>query len=228
MYQDSYQFQTRFSVFPPVIKNLLIINGLVFLAQMTPFLQDWLMQWSALWPVGAPGTIDTPNGPARVPGFYPWQVITYAFMHGGLSHLFFNMFALWMFGINIEYTMGSQRFTTYYFVSVIGAAFVQLTVAWLSGAVYPTIGASGGVMGILLAFGMLFPNQRIYLLFPPIPLKAKYLVIGYAVIDLWAGVSGTQQGVANFAHLGGMAFGLLLILYWRGKLPIRPDRTMPF
>ncbi len=226
MAEGRYQIQTQFSAFPPVIKNLLIINGLVYLAQVTPVLSDYLTQWFALWPIGTPEVAQGPGGMMEVPRFWPWQVISYAFLHGSLTHIFFNMFALWMFGISIEYTMGSERFAWYYFICAVGAGLVQLLVAFLSSEIYPTIGASGGVMGILLAFGMLFPNREIYLLFPPIPIKAKWLVIGYAALDLWAGVSGSQQGVANFAHLGGMAFGVLMILYWRGRLPVRPKRTV--
>ena len=201
------------SPFPPVVKNLLIINGLVFLSQQVPTTGNWLVMLFGLWP------LSTPPGYGD---FYIWQLVTYGFLHGGMSHLFFNMFALWMFGVQIERSWGSHRFSVYYFSCVIGAGLVQLLVAAGTGSVYPTIGASGGVFGILLAFGMLFPNQIIVLLIPPIPMKAKWLVTGYGVLELFFATSGMQPGVANAAHLGGMAFGLLLILYWRGKLPIQP------
>ncbi len=206
------------SSIPPVVKNLLIINGLVFLGQQVPLTGNLLLVYFGLWPLSTP------------PGFgdfYLWQLVTYGFLHGGMGHLVFNMFALWMFGVQIEQTWGSRRFSIYYFTCVIGAGIVQLAVTAGSGGIYPTIGASGGVFGILLAFGMLFPNQIIVLLIPPIPMKAKWLVIGYGVLELFFATSGTQPGVANAAHLGGMAFGLLLILYWRGKLPIQPRRR-PF
>jgi membrane associated rhomboid family serine protease len=147
-------------VFPPVIKNLLILNGLVFLAQIVPATNQLLVSWFALWPIGAPFS--------NVPSFWPWQLVTYGFLHGGFGHILFNMFALWMFGIQIENTWGSRRFGIYYFVCVIGAGLVQLVVATLAaqgGDVYPTLGASGGVFGILLAFGMMFPDQEIYLYF---------------------------------------------------------------
>jgi membrane associated rhomboid family serine protease len=130
-----------------------------------------------------------------------------------------------MFGVQIENAWGSRRFAFFYFVCVIGAGLIQLIVVTTSGSFYPTVGASGGVFGILLAFGMMFPNQPIYIYFL-FPIKAKWLVIGYGAIELWAGITGTQAGVAHFAHLGGMLFGFLLIQYWRGKLPIQPGSRM--
>ena len=204
---QTYRPSSAFRSFPPVVKNLLIINGLVFLAQIVPSTNLWLVGLFGLWPVDY--------------NFWPWQLVSYAFLHGGFGHLFFNMYALWLFGVAVERTWGSRRFAVYYFACVIGAALVQLT----TGA-GPTIGASGGVFGILLAFGMLFPNHIIYLLIPPIPIKAKWLVIGYGVLELYFVSSGAQPGVANLAHLGGMAFGFLLIMYWRGKLPVQPKRRM--
>ncbi|NBC15834.1 MAG: rhomboid family intramembrane serine protease [Bacteroidetes bacterium] len=227
-YQDAYRPPTQFSVFPPVIKNLLIINVLVFVAQ---FLNDaFLTQYFALWPLGNfPDIIQSVFGARRVGDFWPWQLITYSFLHGGFGHIFFNMFALWMFGVQIENTWGTRRFAVFYFICVIGAGLTQLVVATIAaqnGQIYPTVGASGGVFGILLAFGMMFPDRYIFLLFPPIPIKAKWFVIGYGALELWAGISGTSSGVAHFAHLGGMVFGFLLIQYWRGKLPVQPERTM--
>ena len=159
MYQNSYRPLTQFSMFPPVIKNLLILNGLVFLATMTPVLSRVLVQWFALWPIG------DPSFTGGFASFLPWQLVTYSFLHGGFTHLLFNMFALWLFGVQIENTWGSRRFTIFYFVCVIGAGLIQLIVASSSGTVYPTVGASGGVFGILLAFGMMFPNQPIYIYF---------------------------------------------------------------
>ena len=158
--------------------------------------------------------------------FWPWQLVTYGFLHStaSITHILFNMFALWMFGIQLENEWGSRRFALYYFVCVIGAGLVQLTVTTLEGSYAPTLGASGGVFGVLLAFGMMFPNQVIMLLFPPIPMKAKYFVIGYGLIEFIAGVANTGSQVAHFAHLGGMLFGFLLIMYWRGKLPLKPKR----
>lgn len=218
MYQDYYRPPTQFSVFPPVIKNLLILNGLVFLAQSVPTTQEMLMRWFALWPLGIP---DAPG----YPSFWPWQLVSYSFLHGGFTHLLFNMFALWMFGVQVENAWGSRRFGIFYFACVIGAGLIQLVVVTLGTQLYPTVGASGGVFGILLAFGMMFPNQPIYIYFL-FPIKAKWLVIGYGALELWAAVTGSQAGVANFAHLGGMLFGFLLIQYWRGKLPAQPNRVM--
>lgn len=219
--QNAYRPTTQFSVFPPVIKNLLIINGLVFLAQVVPATNEVLTVLFALWPFATPFS--------NVPDFWPWQLVTYGFLHGGFMHLLFNMFALWMFGVQLENSWGSQRFAIFYFVCVIGAGLVQLVVATMaaqSGQVYPTVGASGGVFGILLGFGMMFPNRYIFLLFPPIPIKAKWFVLGYGAIELFSGIARTQSGVAHFAHLGGMLFGFLLIQYWRGKLPVQPPRIM--
>jgi len=204
------------SVFPPVIKNLLILNGLIFLAQLVPTTNELLMQWFALWPMGTPDVVRTQFGLREVAQFWPWQLVSYSFLHGGFSHLFFNMFALWMFGVQLENTWGSRRFALFYFVCVIGAGLFQVAVTW--GSFIPTVGASGGVFGILLAFGMTFPNQVIMLIFPPIPMKAKWFVMIYGGIELFAGITGTQSGVAHFAHLGGMLFGFLMIQYWRGKL----------
>ena len=231
MYQNTYRPPTQFSVFPPVIKNLLILNGLFFFAKFVAigtgggFLAG-LLNVMALYPPGAPEVGYTIFGTfGQIPGFWPWQLATYAFLHGDLWHLLFNMFALWMFGVQIENIWGSRRFVLYYFVCVVGAALIQMAVMW--GQPIPTLGASGGVFGILLAFGMMFPNQPIYLYFL-FPIKAKYFVIGFGALELWAAVTGTQAGVANFAHLGGMLFGLLLILYWRGKLPVKPERRMHY
>jgi membrane associated rhomboid family serine protease len=124
------------------------------------------------------------------------------------------MFALWMFGRELELMMGQKRFLTYYFTCVLGAALVQLIVGAAQGGLYPTVGASGGVFGILLAYGMAFPNRMIMLMFPPIPMKAKYFVLLYGLLELYLGASGSAPGVAHFAHLGGMLFGFLLIRYW--------------
>ena len=228
MRQDVYQPPTQFSVFPPVIKNLLILNGLFFLAQQVPATGELLLRWMALWPLGAPDVANSSFGLQRVPDFWPWQLVGYSFLHGGFGHILFNMFALWMFGVQLENTWGSRRFGIYYFACVIGAGLIQLVVASLAAAegnIYPTLGASGGVYGILLAFGMMFPNQPIYIYFL-FPVKAKWLVIGFGAIELWSGITGSPSGVAHFAHLGGMLFGFLLIMYWRGKLPIEPERKM--
>jgi membrane associated rhomboid family serine protease len=203
---------------PPVTRALLIANGAVYLLQMLT--GQALIVHFALWPLGA-------SEFANVPGFQPWQLVTYGFLHGGLTHIAFNMLALWMFGGPIERLFGSRPFALYYFVCVIGAAIAQLLVIeFFTGGFYPTLGASGGVFGLLLAYGMMYPHTRIMLLFPPIPMPAWLFVTGYGALELFLGITGTQAGVAHFAHLGGMAFGFILIQYWRGKLPIRPRRIL--
>ncbi len=234
-----------FKVLPMVVKNLLIINGLFFLATL------------ALQTMG----IDLIKNLAL---FYPksrqfgiWQLVTYMFLHGGFTHILFNMFALWMFGNVLENVWGPKRFLNYYLITGIGAGLTHLLVVYFrlvtsgyeltpdqweiiyregfqilqTGRNYanpamgyynllintPTIGASGAVFGILLAFGMMFPNSLIYIYFA-IPMKAKYFVILYGAIELFSGISGRSgDNVAHFAHLGGMIFGYFVILYWKKK-----------
>jgi len=172
------------------------------------------MRLLALWPLATPAQMNFSGVGVIDTGFGPWQLITYGLLHGGIGHLFFNMFALYMFGLPIEQAWGSRRFVIYYLVCIVGAGVVQLATAAATGEIYPTIGASGGVFGLLLAFGMMYPNQRILLLIPPVPIRAKYFVVGYGLLTLFFGVTGTMAGVAHFAHLGGMLFGLGMILYW--------------
>jgi len=198
---------------PPVVLTLLGINFLVFLAMGS--LDPSFINALALWPLGTPDQIMTPQGVQTLPSFGVWQLITYGFLHSGFSHIFFNMFGLWMFGSQVEEVWGPRRFLFYYLVCIVGAGIVQLITAAISGGIYPTIGASGAIFGILLAFGMLFPNRPVFLIFFPVPIPAKYMVIGYGLLELWAGIGGIQPGVAHFAHLGGMLFGFLLILRWR-------------
>ncbi len=148
-------------------------------------------------------------------GFMPWQVVTYAFLHGSAAHIFFNMFGLWMFGRDIEYSFGTVRFLAIYFASILAAAGTQLLVTTLMNNPEPTIGASGGVFGILLAFAVLYPKRTIVLLIPPIPMPAWAFVTLYGVIELTMGVTGAQASVAHFAHLGGMlGAGLMLAIMW--------------
>ena len=146
-------------------------------------------------------------------------MITYAFLHGGIGHLFFNMLGLWMFGSELERAWGAKRFIQFYTASVLAAAAAQLLVTAVLGSVFPTVGASGGLFGLLLAFGMMFPNRTIVPLFPPIPMKAKVFVALYGGLELLLGVTGTASGVAHFAHLGGMLGGFLMLRYWRGQSP---------
>jgi len=191
---------------PPVTTALIVANVAIYLLQS---LLPGLVVPFALWPLGA-SQMDP-----RV-GFAPWQLVTYAFLHGGLWHVAFNMFALYMFGGPIERVFGTRRFLLYYFVCVVSAALTQLAVAAMLGGLYPTIGASGGVFGLLLAYGLYFPNNRVMLIFPPIPMPARVFVVLYAALELFLGVTGTQAGVAHFAHLGGMIGGWLMLRYWRG------------
>jgi membrane associated rhomboid family serine protease len=171
---------------PPVTQALLLANVAIFF--LGELLGPGLFSAFALWPVGS--------------GFWPWQIITYAFLHGNFNHLFFNMLGLWMFGSELEHIWGQKRFLHFYTASVIAA----------------TIGASGGLFGLLLAFAMIFPN-RIILLFFVLPMKAKWLVALYGVLELYQGVYVMNSGVAHFAHLGGMLGGLLMLRYWRGQAP---------
>ena len=146
--------------------------------------------------------------------FSPWQLLSYAFLHGSFNHLFFNMFAVWMFGTPLEQAWGRQRFLIYYGACVVGAAVVQLLVQLFEGGIYPTIGASGGVFGLLLAYGAMWPENRIFLLFFPVPVKAKWFVLIYGGIELLLGFSRAMPGIAHFAHLGGMIFGAVLLYRW--------------
>ena len=197
----------------PVVKNLVIINVLVFLAQSAmPKLEPLLM---GHYPLGA--------------NFEPWQVITHMLMHGSLTHIFYNMFALVVFGSALERAWGSKRFLQYYMLCGIGAFFIyEVTVGYevfqltdsisFEGLAGRVVGASGCVYGLLLGFGMLFPNTELILLFPPIPIKAKYFVIIYGLIELSLAMSNSPgDNVAHVAHLGGMLFGFLLIKQWQNN-----------
>jgi membrane associated rhomboid family serine protease len=198
-----------FAFLPPVTRALIIANVAVFLLQQVapPAFVDLF----ALWPA------DSPN-------FQPWQVVTYSFLHGGrlfggfdITHIFFNMFALFMFGRPLEDFWGSRRFLIYYFVSVIAAAGTELIVQNATQSTDPVIGASGGIFGLLLGFGWYFPRAKLLLLFPPIPMPAWLFVTLFGILELFLGVTGADAGVAHFAHLGGMLGGALSILYWRAR-----------
>ena len=187
---------------PPATQALLLANVAMFF--LGDLLAPGLLSPLALYPVGA--------------GFWPWQIGTYAFLHGSFNHLFFNMLGLWMFGGELEHVWGQRRFLQFYAASVVAAALTQLLVNALLGSNLPTVGASGGLFGLLLAFAMIFPN-RVILLFFVIPMKAKYLVALYGLVELYQGVYVLNSGVAHFAHLGGMLGGLLTLRYWRGQAP---------
>ncbi len=208
-----------------VVKHLLIINILMFLGTA------WLMGEPTYVYNAAGMPVMRDLGRLQLALFFPtsayfapYQVVTHMFMHANFQHLFFNMFALFLFGPPIESVWGPRRFLFFYFVTGLGAMFLHLFVKYLE--VYhfgapsflldvPMLGASGAVFGILTGYGMLFPNNRIMLLIPPIPMRAKYFVMVYAAIELFLGLGPFQTGVAHFAHLGGALFGFLLILYWR-------------
>jgi len=229
-----------YSLLPPAVKNLLIINGIMYLATVVFETRG----------IDLAGIFGLHFFTAR--DFEIWQPITYMFMHGNFGHLFFNMFALWMFGSALENTWGTKRFLTYYMVCGFGAGMIQLLVIGLQihslsqnlspdiiqmihdngaqllhdgknyigemGALNRainavTVGASGSVFGLLLAFGMMYPNSVIYIYFL-LPLKAKWFVIIYGALELVLGITGTNDGIAHFAHLGGMLFGFFLILHW--------------
>ncbi|MEG0789655.1 MAG: rhomboid family intramembrane serine protease [Alistipes sp.] len=195
----------RYFQTPPVVLNLIIINCLIFLATaLLPVGGVILQYFSLFW--------------FENPLFHGYQFFSYLFLHANFEHLFFNMFALWMFGRTLEYELGSKRFLTYYMVCGVGAALLQLLAAWISGELYvQLLGASGAVMGLLLAFGVLHPNAMIMLLIPPIPLKAKWFVVIYGVLELFMGWTGYGGNVAHFAHVGGMLWGFLLLHYWKRR-----------
>ena len=195
-----------------VVKNLLIINIIMFLG-VRFFIEP--NQLAVYYPSS--------------PYFQPYQIVTHMFMHGSFMHLLFNMFAIYMFGPPVEAVFGPKRFLFYYLATGLGSFFLHMLVMhWelssgsipMSSMNIPTVGASGAVFGLLVAYGMNFPNSVIQLLIPPIPLKAKYFVLIYAGLELYLGLSGKQPGVAHFAHLGGALFGFLIITFWN-KFPIR-------
>lgn len=226
---------SNFSELPEVVKNLLIINGLFFLATIS--LDNFGLDLVKIFGLHQ----------FQSPDFRPHQIVSHLFMHGDFTHLFFNMFALWMFGKILENVWGAKRFLTFYIVTGIGAACVHLLISQyqilsisnqipemvnlaIEGRynpsipiskkltqliITPTVGASGSVFGLLLAFGMLFPNTLLYIYFA-IPIKAKYFVLAYGILELYSGISNNPaDNVAHFAHLGGMIFGYFLIKYWR-------------
>ena len=206
---------------PPVVKNLLLINVIMYVISVIT--GNFMYENFALFYF-------------KSPFFKPFQLVTHMFMHGGFTHIFFNMYTLFIFGSVLERVWGSQKFLLYYFVTGIGAALLHLGVMYLqlqgyfaeanAGNVYataniqallttPTVGASGAIYGLLLAYGMLFPNNVMQLIFPPVALKAKWFVLIFGALELLLGLSGRGGDVAHFAHLGGMIFGFFLILYWK-------------
>lgn len=194
---------------PPVTKALMLICTAIFCVQLLFGSYIPLIGWFALWPLDS----------GR---FMPWQPLTYAFLHGDPLHLFFNMLGLWMFGAELERLWGYKRLLTFLLASVLTAAACQMVFTSLRHSYAPTLGASGGLFGLLLAYGMLFPNRTIMPLFPPIPMKARTFVAVFGGLELLQGIFGSE-GIAHFAHLGGMLGGWLMIRFWRGQAPF-PSR----
>jgi len=210
-----YQNRGFFANLPPVIKNLLIINAIMLLA--TYITGDFLYEKLGLF------------YPAS-PFFRPHQIITHMFMHGNFVHLFFNMYSLMIFGCALEYVWGSKRFILFYMATGIGAAAIHTFVLWITASTLPahsqaffdllrtpTVGASGAIYGVLLGYGMLFPNNVLQLIFPPVALKAKWFVLIFGALELILGLTNRGGNIAHFAHLGGMIFAYLLIRIWRKK-----------
>lgn len=205
---------------PPVTRNLLIVNVIMFIATLVN--ENFMVGTFAMF---------YPSSPF----FRWWQPLTHMFMHGGFWHIFFNMYTLLMFGMVVERALGTKKFLIFYFVTGLGAVALHTGVEWLevkrmiasgdpaSQIAYsnllrtPMLGASGAIYGVLMAFAMLYPEARMTLLFPPVTLNAKWMVAIFVVLELTTGIAGTRLGIAHFAHLGGMLFGFLLILYWRKK-----------
>ena len=209
---------------PVAVKNIIIINALVYLA--TSLNGDFMYKYFALF---------YPTSPF----FHWWQPLTHMFMHGGFWHLFFNMYTLFIFGSVLERVWGTKKFLTFYFVTGLGAAAVHTGVEWIQMSSWmtqvaengsmaaqasihalkmtPTVGASGAIYGLLMGYAMLYPDSIMSLIFPPVSMKAKWFVLIFAAIELFTGVTGTGGGIAHFAHLGGLIFGFILILYWKKR-----------
>jgi len=193
---------------PPVTQWLLIANVGIFLAESSGMFPADAF---ALWP---PGSFES--------RFEPWQLVTYSFLHANMAHIFFNMLALYMFGGDVERLFGSRFYALYYFAAVVSAAVCHLVITtWLGASPAPMVGASGGIYGLLLAFGIYFPHRRVMLLFPPIPMPARVFVFGFAALELFLGITQTAAGIAHFAHLGGMLGGWLMIQWRRRGFPFR-------
>ena len=217
---NEYQYNSRpnfWNMMTPVIKNLVIINVIMLIA---------------CYIIGDPMYIYLALFPFESPLYKPYQLITHLFMHGGFWHLFFNMYTLIIFGSILERVWGSKKFLLFYFVTGLGAALChdlvlhfQIVAAQNAGNLStaatimstPTVGASGAIYGVLLGYGMLYPNNVLQLIFPPVRLKAKWFVVIFGAIELVTGLTGMGGNVAHFAHLGGMLFGLVLILYWKKR-----------
>ena len=220
----SYYFQENrrgfLSSIPPVTKNLIIVNVIVFVATLIN--ENFMIGTFGLF---------YPSSPY----FHWWQVITHMFMHGGFWHIFFNMYTLFIFGVVVERILGSKKFLVFYFICGLGAAGLQIATQYIEMQAFlnsasqsalrsiallkstPTVGASGAIYGVLMGYAMLFPESRMTLIFPPVTLSAKWMVVIFAAIELFTGIVGWVDGVAHFAHLGGMLIGWLMIRWWRRR-----------
>ena len=207
-YYDNNYGQKRFlGNAPAATRNIIIINIVVFAAT---WLGERLLNSDVMGRIFA-------LYPIQSHYFHWWQFITYMYMHGGFWHILFNMYTLYIFGCVVENIIGTKKFITFYTICGVGAAALHLLVQSLTNDFAPTVGASGSIYGVLIAFAILFPESRLTLLFPPVTLSAKWMVIIFAVIELTTGITGAAANVAHFAHLGGMLIGWLLIKYWKGK-----------
>lgn len=184
---------------PPITLGLIIACVAAFLAQQS--YGATIQEQFALWPFG--------------PYFHIWQLVTYFFLHGGVQHLLFNMLGLYMFGSDLERAWGQSKYLSLLLISTIAGALTQQAVTYSTGQFFPTVGASGGIYGLLLAFAFTFPNRTVTPLFPPIPMRARTFAMVFGGIEIFSGITGTQSGVAHFAHLGGMLGALILLLLWR-------------
>ncbi|MGN6481686.1 rhomboid family intramembrane serine protease [Luteibacter sp.] len=212
---------------PPVTRNLLIANVVLFGLQL--LLDDdntiAVTRWLGLWPLGHYIAVNLGGGDIAGLGFRPWQLVTYAFLHGGVMHIVLNMYALYMFGGLLERVMGARRFLIYYFTCLLAAGVAQLAVLYFfePDKMYPTVGASGAIFGLLAAFAMLFPREKLMLIPIPVGIPAWLFVTLYGAAELIFGVTGTLSGVAHFAHLGGLVAGLALLWAWGVRPPPRPQ-----
>lgn len=209
---------------PPITRNLLIANVVLFALQLLLDDENTLAitRWLALWPIGHDIAVNLGDGNVVGLGFRPWQLVSYAFLHGSVMHIVLNMYALYMFGGLLERVMGARRFTIYYFVCLLAAAVAQLAVLYFFDPqkMYPTVGASGAIFGLLAAFAVLFPREKLMLIPIPVGIPAWLFVTLYGAAELIFGVTGTLSGIAHFAHLGGLVAGLALLWAWG----VRPPR----
>ncbi len=210
----------NFNNLTEVVKNLLIINILFFIGSYVLLGDEGRYLLAMFFPDGDLYGRVALFGTSFYIKFYPFQVVTHMFMHANIMHILFNMMVLVFFGPLLEYRWGAKKFLFYYFACGFGAAALHLLVTWIEieyfgGSGYPVLGASGAMMGIMVAFGVTYPNETVYLLIPPIPLKAKYMVMLLIAIDLFLGFGGFNSGIAHFAHLGGALMGFILLFYWR-------------